>query len=525
MALRPFVGNAGRELDLVLADAGIRRQDVNITNVVPYRPVGNDFKKHPEAQVKAGLRELYALIERLKPKLIVAMGNEACYSLIPNWPTGGRTIYGAKGINDRRGYFWETPYGWVLSTLHPATITRQAVPNRALITNDMLRARMWLRGELPRQKWPDPLYIPLTNSAQVSYLTDSEMLGADIETKWGTTELLCHGFCGDDMVPYVAKYGEGFQYMEELLVAPVIKVYHNGWGFDIPFLLYDYGMDLIVGYNHDTQNLWHALEPELAGKDAGGEDMKMEAKFTRKGLAFLATLAEPYAYNFEWWKDYPDPDDPNHNYLMYELNAKDAYVTRLFAGHLLAAVQRDGVLPQYHTTMDVGFGCMVMQKRGIPIHDELRRERMRRLIIRSKTLLAQASKAGLKYIEDNDLEFFKDHKRCECCMGGKVARQHCWKCAGFEKKPGKAELVAAGGDPKLKKEQLEELLLAPCSTCGGVGKIPSFHFNPTSWQQLQQLIYTELQAPKHTWKGKTTTNEQAMMKVLRWAGGKFGVEE
>ena len=38
---RPFVGNAGRFLDRLLAEAGLEREDVFITNVVKARPPGN----------------------------------------------------------------------------------------------------------------------------------------------------------------------------------------------------------------------------------------------------------------------------------------------------------------------------------------------------------------------------------------------------------------------------------------------------------------------------------------------------
>jgi len=527
---RPFVGRAGEELDYVLADAGVRRQDVNITNVVPWRPAANDFKKHNTEQVEQGLRQLYLLIDQLKPTLIIAMGNEASYALVPDWPTGGRGIFGAKGINDRRGYFWETALGNVLTTLHPATITRQAVPNRALITNDMIRARQWLRGKLPRHEMPDPIYIPLSSEKQVQALAGSQYLAADIETRWESTELLCCGFCGDDMQPYVAKYGKGFKMMEKVLTSPVIKVFHNGWGFDIPFLLYDYDMDMIVGYEEDTQNMWHALEPELAGKDIQADE-KAESKLTRKGLAFLATLSEPYSYNIEWWKNYPDDDDPEHNEKMYVLNAIDAYVTRLITGPLLSAIEKEGVEDQYRLTFDTGYGCMIMQKRGIVINDSERRTRIKRLAIRGKALMQESSQAALDFIEKNELDFFRVDKQCKCCGGGKIARQRCWRCAGFEKKPGKKDLLELASKhdrfeehdlSMLKKEQLEELVLAPCSTCEGRGKNSVYHFNPGSWQQMQELLYHQLATPKSTWKGKTTTNEQALMKVLRWAqGGKI----
>jgi uracil-DNA glycosylase len=45
---RPFVGGAGRLLDALLADAGLERDDVFITNVVKARPPGNRDPKADE---------------------------------------------------------------------------------------------------------------------------------------------------------------------------------------------------------------------------------------------------------------------------------------------------------------------------------------------------------------------------------------------------------------------------------------------------------------------------------------------
>ena len=45
---RPFVGRAGRLLDELLAEAGLERADIFITNVVKARPPGNRDPRAPE---------------------------------------------------------------------------------------------------------------------------------------------------------------------------------------------------------------------------------------------------------------------------------------------------------------------------------------------------------------------------------------------------------------------------------------------------------------------------------------------
>jgi uracil-DNA glycosylase len=72
---RPFVGNAGRLLDRLLEAAGLRREDVFITNVVKARPPGN---RDPRAdEVAHHLPWLEAQLEVIAPELIVPLGRHA----------------------------------------------------------------------------------------------------------------------------------------------------------------------------------------------------------------------------------------------------------------------------------------------------------------------------------------------------------------------------------------------------------------------------------------------------------------
>lgn len=72
---RPFVGNAGKMLDTLLAEAGVRREDVFITNVVKARPPGNrDPKADEVAHHWPWLEQQLAVIE---PLLLVPLGRHA----------------------------------------------------------------------------------------------------------------------------------------------------------------------------------------------------------------------------------------------------------------------------------------------------------------------------------------------------------------------------------------------------------------------------------------------------------------
>jgi uracil-DNA glycosylase len=72
---RPFVGRAGRLLDEVLAEAGLERKRVYITNVVKARPPGNRDPKAPE--VEHWMPWLEAELALVQPRLVVPLGRHA----------------------------------------------------------------------------------------------------------------------------------------------------------------------------------------------------------------------------------------------------------------------------------------------------------------------------------------------------------------------------------------------------------------------------------------------------------------
>jgi DNA polymerase len=72
---RPFVGRAGKLLDELLAEAGLDRERVFITNVVKARPPGNrDPRKDEVAHHMPWLEAQLALIQ---PRLVVPLGRHA----------------------------------------------------------------------------------------------------------------------------------------------------------------------------------------------------------------------------------------------------------------------------------------------------------------------------------------------------------------------------------------------------------------------------------------------------------------
>ena len=77
---RPFVGKAGKQLDALLAMAGIDREQVFVTNAVKFRPVniknGRFSNRTPSlAEVRQSLPVLEAELKLVRPLLIATLGN------------------------------------------------------------------------------------------------------------------------------------------------------------------------------------------------------------------------------------------------------------------------------------------------------------------------------------------------------------------------------------------------------------------------------------------------------------------
>ena len=87
---RPFVGRSGKFLDEMLAEIGLRRQDVYITNVVKCRPPGN--RDPLPSEIEACNPYLDAQIEMIAPKVVVMLGKYSFNRFFP-----GESIGRARG--------------------------------------------------------------------------------------------------------------------------------------------------------------------------------------------------------------------------------------------------------------------------------------------------------------------------------------------------------------------------------------------------------------------------------------------
>lgn len=120
LAGRPFVGPAGRMLDRALADAGIERSSVFVTNAVKHFKHEMRGKRRLHKRPNAGeidrcrwwLEQERAIV---KPKVIVALG-----------VTATRGVFGrSMAITKMRGHQHQLPDGTVaFVTVHPSALLR-----------------------------------------------------------------------------------------------------------------------------------------------------------------------------------------------------------------------------------------------------------------------------------------------------------------------------------------------------------------------------------------------------------------
>ena len=175
---RPFVGYSGHELDEQLGKAGFNRRDLFLTNVCHERPPGNEIEaffarkseargavnldgqlftaaamaqlstvplailagRQPRRPILLGLVQLQRDIDRLQPRLIIALGNTALWALT-----------GLTGITKWRGSILPATGGPVdghgiklIPTMHPAAVLRE-YSLRDLAAQDLRRARRLIR--------------------------------------------------------------------------------------------------------------------------------------------------------------------------------------------------------------------------------------------------------------------------------------------------------------------------------------------------------------------------------------------
>ena len=259
----PFLGRSGELLTTTLRRYGVTRESVYLANLFNYRPAGNKFIHVVKSgRLEDSVKQLYAEIQKVQPKVIIALGAWSLY-----YTTGkqGRTL--GTGIKQWRGSILPTFISdsiKVVPTYHPAYCLRngQAYPP---FDKDIQRAV----GELQIEglQYPQRQFVidPSPDELQhwVGVLSKSEYLSVDIETRG--PYLACVGFSSSPGFSLVIQWRDNDFHRRDaisrLLSCEAKKILQFGW-FDVNYLNERYNLQ-VTNYVYDTYIGQQTLDPEL----------------------------------------------------------------------------------------------------------------------------------------------------------------------------------------------------------------------------------------------------------------------
>src|ERR687887_1241231 len=144
----PFVGQAGKLLERLLAGIGLERREVYIANVIKCRPPGNRDPQ-PE-EIEACESYLFRQVELIQPRVIATLGNFAT-KLLSGKPTGITRVHGQEQ---------ETTLGGRRVLLYP--LYHPPAPPYTPRMLDVLRSDFARLPELLGRETPppEPIYAP-----------------------------------------------------------------------------------------------------------------------------------------------------------------------------------------------------------------------------------------------------------------------------------------------------------------------------------------------------------------------------
>ncbi len=134
----PFAGRTGQLLDKMLAAIGLRRDDILLTNVIPWRPPGNRAPSAPEIEICRPFIERQ--ITLAEPKALLLLGNFTARHFFAS----NETIHGLRG--EWRDVMISGRAIPAIASLHPQELLTAPI-NKRLAWNDLLAFKSRINGE------------------------------------------------------------------------------------------------------------------------------------------------------------------------------------------------------------------------------------------------------------------------------------------------------------------------------------------------------------------------------------------
>jgi uracil-DNA glycosylase family 4 len=401
----PLVGASGSEFTRILAEAGIDRDAVLLTNVCAARPPNNEFWQffdgdsavrglYPNADVLSEMQRLHRQISLHERTLIIAMGNYALWALsnccgVDTVPGSakrrpdGKPAYAPNGIMLWRGSMIHTEEdvcGFripLLPIIHPAAILRQW--DLRYITVHDLRARvpMALGGNWTNSN--PPIFLAPPTYAQCISRLDHWLrccdngpfrLDGDIETYRGV--ITCIGFADSPQfamtIPFVKKVSQPdylldsywtveqeaqiVRRLQRLLTHPNLDLEGQNFLYDTQYIHHHWG---VIPYaNFDTMYAWHVCFPG-----------------TPKALDYLSSLFCRY---HRYWKEDHKEWDLSHGEItsLLRYNAEDCVRTFEIGTTIRKLVVQFGLSEQWEWMKRKRDLALRMMLRGVRINAKLR---------------------------------------------------------------------------------------------------------------------------------------------------------
>lgn len=402
----PLVGESGRLFDGILAEAGLDRRDLFLTNVVSARPPDNELFRwfhstkdaktrketalnglYPSGRIRSALDLLRVQVEHVNPLLIIGLGNYPLWALTNFGTTTNSTEpSGWKvpgGIVARRGSQLYTgggalslssPYPF-LPIIHPAAALRNW-PYRPSIVHDLrVRVPLALTGRWERS--PPVYQAPPTFRQVMDYfrLLDSKLrfgpvdLAADLETK-GQRIITCIGLSHDGTfaisIPFIRVESGGISSYwslneEKAIVRRLRSIlsHHN---------------TRVIGQNflYDCQFIgrWWLVRPRVTHDTLLAQHVLFPG--TPKDLGYLASLYCTSYYRY-WKEDSKEWEDTGDLATHLTYNCDDATYTWKIAQAQRRALVASGLTDQFAYIMRTFYLALNMMERGIRVDPEERK--------------------------------------------------------------------------------------------------------------------------------------------------------